>query len=150
MPRANDKAEYTKCIQRVQESENLHNVCEGLEYLFLEDHSAYEREIVESLEGTMRELKFWETYTRGHEYIAGGAFTIADCAFWPVLGYLEHRGLTLEGDEWVGLRAYAERINAKAGESEAKPFGWQTKGKVSLFHGAVQIQSRRNSTEQYS
>ena len=150
MPSAKNKAAYTKCIQRVQESENLHNLSEGLEYLFLEDHSAYEREIVESLEGTMQELKFWETYTREHEYIAGSAFTIADCAFWPVLGYLEHRGLILEGEEWAGLRAYTERINAKASESEAKPFGWQTKGKVSLFHAAIQIRSRRNSTEQYS
>ncbi|KAF9076452.1 Isochorismatase-like protein [Rhodocollybia butyracea] len=106
-----DKKMYTTCLQRIQESENLHNVCEGLEYLFLSDSSLYQREILESLEGTMSELVFWETYTRNSVYVAAETFTIADCALWPVLGYLIHRGLELEGHEWRGLRAYADRMN---------------------------------------
>lgn len=133
-PSAMNKTEYTSCLQRFHESENLHNVCEGLEYLFLDDSSTYKREVRESLEGTEKELAFWEAYlSRGHPYVAGDLFTIADCALWPVVGYLLHRGLVLEGDEWRGLSAYAARISEGDAEREARPLGWESPGKVSLF-----------------
>ncbi len=91
----------------------------------------------------MKELGFWEGYLRNHAYVAGDEFTLADCALWPVLGYLVHRGLDLEGEEWVGLSAYVDRINARPAESEAKPVGWSRKGKVSLFTRAATLKRLR-------
>ncbi|ESK93908.1 glutathione s-transferase [Moniliophthora roreri MCA 2997] len=141
-PMTTDKEAYRLCLQRFHESENLHNACEGLEYGFLDPSdidSAKETAMIDSLGATMEELGFWETYTRQTDYVAGNDFTIADCSFYPVIQYLVHRGLKLDGEEWHSLRAYVERVSARNGEIEAAPVGWKKTGKVDLFAKASRL-----------
>jgi len=43
-----------------------------------------------------QELAFWEMHSTKTTLIACDKFSLAECAFYPVIGYLIHRGLNID------------------------------------------------------
>lgn len=116
-----DQTARTRIIVRTQETENLHNVFEDIELLFVEDGvTLYHSHILDAYKNTLKELKIWDGYLLKSRYVACDRFTMADAAFYPCLAYLKYRGLDLA--EWEGLRRYAKMMaNSKEGR-EARPY----------------------------
>ncbi|CAF0886763.1 unnamed protein product [Didymodactylos carnosus] len=130
------KADHIKVLQRVQESQNLVDIYEPLEEIVFKtpehEQSAHKSSIVKTLTSIDHELIFWETYATKSMFIACDQFTLADCAFYPVVTYLIHRGLSI--DKFSALKDYVERIRAKSSAIKAHPRGWGPKGgKVNVF-----------------
>jgi glutathione S-transferase len=63
---------------------------------------------------------------------SGDEFGMADCAFYPILAYMIHRGLELVKRGFPGLQEYAQRCAYLRAAKEARPEGWEEPGK-SLF-----------------
>lgn len=115
---------------RVQESENIHNVFEDIELLFLDDWEAlgHKGRIGACYERTMEELDVWDGYLENSGFISSTEqFTTADCAFYPCIAYMMHRGLKL--DKWPRLKRYMAMIEQIPGVKEAVPEGWNKRGR---------------------
>ncbi|OCL09101.1 hypothetical protein AOQ84DRAFT_221225 [Glonium stellatum] len=122
---------YETTLQRFHESENLHNVFEDIELLCLprwKETSNRER-IVDAYRNTLAELAFWEGYLKTNEFVAGKVFSLADCAFYPCLAYLVHRGLDLDKEEFGMLKTYYERVEEMSCAIEALSVKYETVGK---------------------
>lgn len=131
MPQPADKESYETTLQRFHESENLHNVFEDIELLCLprwKETSNRER-IVDAYRNTLAELAFWEGYLKTNEFVAGKVFSLADCAFYPCLAYLVHRGLDLDKEEFGMLKTYYERVEEMSCAIEALSVKYETVGK---------------------
>lgn len=122
--------------QRFHETENIHNVFEDIELLYKEsrDEPHTRKRIYDAYVATIAELKIWERYLEHSTFIAGEEFGIADCAFFPCLAYLVHRGFDLEqeGEGFWRLKAYYDRVDALPCANDARPKGYDKVGK-SLF-----------------
>ncbi|KAH0538962.1 hypothetical protein FGG08_004477 [Glutinoglossum americanum] len=69
-----------------------------------------------------QELDVWETYTKElhpEQFIAGSVFSIADCAFWPVLSGIRRDWSGWDSARWKGLVEYLERIGDRRAAKEA-------------------------------
>lgn len=124
------------------ESEETSLVYEPIEQLFLtrpEGLSTAQREAVQgALAGLRFELGLWEARLRGQSVLVEDTFSIADCAFYPVLAYMERRGLVL--DDHPALQSYSARIRCRPAAIASFPEGWQHKaGRVNLFELARSI-----------
>ena len=122
--------------QRFHETENIHNVFEDIELLYKEsrDEPHIRKRIYDAYVATITELKIWERYLEHSTFIAGEEFGIADCAFFPCLAYLVHRGFDLkkEDEGFPKLEAYYRRVDALPCANDARPKGYDKLGK-SLF-----------------
>ncbi|CAF4252715.1 unnamed protein product, partial [Adineta steineri] len=79
-----------------------------------------------------QELAFWEMYLTKTTFIACDHFTLADCAFYPVIAYLIHRGLNL--DKFPVLKNYINTIKTKPAAIKSHPIDWAEKGgKINIF-----------------
>jgi glutathione S-transferase len=78
--------------------------------------------IAEALSGLERELALWEARASWQTFLACDEFTLADCAFYPVLAYLKRRGLSLAGRPH--LDAYERRVRARPAAIASHPEGW--------------------------
>ena len=126
------KAEWTQETVRFHESENPHNIYEPIELLYDADWERHRERILEAYHDTLKELEHWETYLANAEYLsARDTFGMADCAFYPILAYMVHRGLDLTL-KYPSLRDYVTRCGALQAVGEACPDQWETPGK-SLF-----------------
>ena len=127
------KSEWTQEMVRFHESENPHNTYEPIELLYDAEWEKHRENILLAYHDIFNELKHWERYLSGNGGFlsARNAFGLADCAFYPVLAYMVHRGLDL-ASEATGLKDYYERCGALQAVREACPDRWETPGK-SLF-----------------
>ena len=126
------KSEWTQEAVRFHESENPHSIYEPIELLYDAEWEKHRENILQAYHGVFKELEHWERYlTDGGFLSARNAFGLADCAFYPVLAYMVHRGLDLTSKP-SGLKSYYERCGAIHGVVEACPDQWETPGK-SLF-----------------
>ena len=163
LPPIIDRQARALVLARVQETENLHKAYDTLEdahFDALKEHmhlpDATRVELVDALHA---ELDFWEVYAAKTQFIAGDAFTLADCAFFPFLGYMVHRGfkwerpryrpdaadtgdynqIGLQQDAWPNLHAYFERVWHRGGANgcaqRAQPEGWDSPGTENVFTG---------------
>lgn len=57
-----------------------------------------------------KDLDTWEGYAAESEYIAGGFWTIIDCAFWPVLDEIISSWDKFDADRYPKLLAYHHRV----------------------------------------
>ncbi|OCK79119.1 thioredoxin-like protein, partial [Lepidopterella palustris CBS 459.81] len=123
MPKPAEKEKYKLALQRFHESENLHNVFEDMEFLYLPKwkETPNRERILEAYENTLAELKFWEGYLETSSFVAGETFSLADCAFYPNVAYLIHRGLDLEKEGFGALKAYYERVRGMECAADALP-----------------------------
>jgi glutathione S-transferase/nicotinamidase-related amidase len=131
LPDPKDKERYRTTLQRFHESENLHNVFEDIELLFWPkwDQSPARERILEAYEKTLEELKFWESYLAVSVFVAGDEFSLADCAFYPNLGYLIHRGLDLDREGFKALKRYSDLVKDMDCARDALPVKYETVGK---------------------
>jgi len=66
-------------------------------------------------------LKLWESYAKDTQYVAGDTFTIADCAFWPILKDITETWKDWDVAGFPNLAKYHEKILRRA--SVAKVLG---------------------------
>jgi glutathione S-transferase len=147
LPPLSERRERTRALARMQESENLHHAYDALETAHFAacalSTSLTEFERVELIEAVHAELDFWEVYAARGDFIAGNTFGLADCAFYPILAYMVHRGFEWrrlvrsgrEVDSWVKLREYYERVSALGFAKRAQPDGWHKPGKANVWKG---------------
>ncbi|CAF1036639.1 unnamed protein product [Adineta steineri] len=131
-----EKSEHIKVLQRIQESQNLVDIYEPLEEIVFktpkEEQLSHKDSIIKTLQLIDQELAFWEMYLTKTTFIACDHFTLADCAFYPVIAYLIHRGLNL--DKFPVLKNYINTIKTKPAAIKSHPIDWAEKGgKINIF-----------------
>jgi glutathione S-transferase/nicotinamidase-related amidase len=146
-PLMEQKAVYTLTLQRFHETENLHNAFEDIELLFLKDwaRSDYKERIHDAYLRTINELKFWESYLSRANFVAGDEMSLADCAFYPNVAYLIHRGLDLEREGLSNLQRYVGEIGNMQCAKDALPAKWENPGK-NLFLRIYEIVAELRNT----
>lgn len=131
-PPHEQKAAHTLTLQRFHETENLHNIFEDIELLYIKDWAStpgYKQRIYDAYTNTIHELGFWEGYLGKTRFVAGDEMSLADCAFYPNVAYLCHRGLDLEHEGLGNLNRYMEEIVGMQCAKDALPARWETRGK---------------------
>ena len=139
------KAEHIRVLQLIQESQNLVDIYEPLEEVIFktaeDEWTSHKDTIVKTLQSIDQELAFWEIYLTKTSFVACNQFTLADCAFYPVIAYLIHRGLVI--DAFPALKKYVDRIKTKSSAINAHPQGWkESGGKVNIFQVVRNITKR--------
>ena len=142
LPPITEKFARARTLARIQETENLHRIYDVLEDSHFDGAnnitpplSAGRRaELIADIEA---ELLFWEKYAGEHGgetgFIAGDTFTLTDCAFFPILGYMLHRGFEWDDSKWPNLHRYYDRVWGKECANKAQPDGWQSQGRANVF-----------------
>ncbi|KAF6236413.1 hypothetical protein HO173_005505 [Letharia columbiana] len=126
------KSEWTQETVRFHESEKPNSIYEPTELLYDAEWEKHRENILQAYHDVFKEFEHWERYlTNGGFLSARHAFGLADCAFYPVLAYMVHRGLALTS-KLSGLENHYERCGALQTVLEASPDHWETPGK-SLF-----------------
>jgi len=126
------KKEWTRQVCRVAETENPHNIYEPIELLYLPNWKEHTGAIIQAYHDIMAEMEFWEKYAKESKFMSGDEFGMVDCAFYPILAYMIHRGLDLKKNGFPALMEYAESCRHLRVVLEARPEGWEEPGK-SLF-----------------
>lgn len=78
---------------------------------------------------------------RGPFLVGTKCMTLADCAFYPILSYMKHRGFNVEeengdGDKkWPALERYVRFMEGLESVKKAVPEGWEKPGKTNIFTG---------------
>lgn len=137
-----DKSEHIRVLQLIQESQNLVDIYEPLEDIVFKtpenEQISHKDTITKTLRLIHEELQFWETYLTRTSFIACNQFTLADCAFYPVVAYLIHRGLII--NQYTALKNYVSMIKRKPSAINSHPAGWKEKGgKVNVFKKVNEI-----------
>lgn len=127
-----DIAKFGLMEMRKAESNTFLDHIDPLEYLFYK--KAKRKRFVSLIDNAQRkvlyELEFlWNEYLKDKNYLAGDDFTLADCAFWPILGYLVHHGLPIDTPKLSNVRDYYLRINERPSATVCWPIGWEHKGR---------------------
>ena len=65
-------------------------------------------------------------------FIGGGEITLADCAFFPLLGYMVRRGFVF--DQFSALKRYFDFAEQRESVKLAKPGGWVGRGTDNMFN----------------
>jgi glutathione S-transferase len=142
LPPIEQRKPRARILSLVQETENLHNAYDALEDAFFEAREGNKTTEFKTvtrpalLEPLYTELEFWETYASNSTGFIGGSheFTMADCAFYPILGYMVRRGFEFN-ERWPGLKRYHAAVWARDSAKTAQPEGWNGRGKTNVFHG---------------
>jgi glutathione S-transferase/nicotinamidase-related amidase len=124
------KAEHIRVFQLIQESQNLFDIYEPLEEIVYKtsqhQRSSHKDTIVKILARIDQELTFWEKYLTKTVFVACNQFTLADCAFYPIIRYLIHRGLDI--DSFPALKSYVSKNETRPAAIQAHPTGWKENG----------------------
>lgn len=104
----------------------------------------------------IKELEIWESVLEENEeaYLANTSeMTLADCAFYPILAYISHRGFDFTGlnesnadnglngsnadnglNGFTELKEYMTLMEQHESVKLACPQNWDKKGKINLFN----------------
>lgn len=142
LPTIEQRKYRARILSLLQETENLHNAYDALEDAFFEardSHTTTEFKTTTRpalLQSLHKELSFWESYASESPGFIGGRtqFTLADCAFYPILGYMVRRGFEFDG-RWPGLQKYYNNVCVRESAKKAHPEGWNGRGKTNVFNG---------------
>ncbi|OAX81672.1 hypothetical protein ACJ72_03986 [Emergomyces africanus] len=147
----------------MQESEDMHSTYDALEDAYwaakaeqhcMDDNSTltptsvrFERFVTcerpNLIQAIHDELAFWETHiatahAAGKSFMAGtDSLSLADCAFYPILAYMVHRGFVFT-ERFQGLERYYEDMMGLECVKRARPEGWgdgRRRGKMNVFGG---------------
>jgi glutathione S-transferase len=143
LPPATEKVAWTREMVRFNETENPHNLYEPIELLFLPNWQSHREDILQAHRDTLNELGFWEGYLAKDQFVSGRAFGLADCAFYPILAYMVHRGLKLSM-AFPALEAYYGICRQHRAVIEACPEKWEEPGK-SLFARCKTLQQEQGN-----
>jgi glutathione S-transferase len=141
-------------LARIQESENLRLAYDVLEDAHFDAENAggklNDADRASLIEAVEKELDYWEVYAAKTPFIAGHEFGLADCAFFPCLAYMVHRGFEWRRnasfipeavDAWPHLKTYFNRVWDRGGQDgcaqKAQPIGWKRKGKSNVWKGTT-------------
>ena len=140
-PPTTERAVFAAVSARTQESNNLIDAYEDMELIFemrkgaapldADRNSNLILAIRSALDATKAELAFWEEYAGRTDFIASDKMSLADCAFYPVLAYLVHRGLAL--DNLPNLAAYWASVRARDSAVMSHPLKWAFDGPSTSF-----------------
>ncbi|KAK2753452.1 hypothetical protein FQN54_007842 [Arachnomyces sp. PD_36] len=146
MPSLDDRATRAKVLCIIQESENLHTAYDALEdaYFDAKREKTFDTFATHTrpalIDAIHAELGFWEEHLRsahaeGKKFIAGTeGVTLADCAFFPLVAYMVHRGLVF-GGRWPEVERYYGEVGGVGSVQRARPEGWAERGKTDVFQG---------------
>jgi glutathione S-transferase len=136
VPSPHQPRHLAEVLRLVQEAETFSCAYAPLEQLFVTPpllaSPDLKASIREAREHIAQELIWWNE--RAHTpFLAGDALSLADCSFYPVLAYLQRRGLSLA--EYPQLLRYARDMEARPAARAARPLGWPLGdvGRVNLF-----------------
>ncbi|KAK2809085.1 hypothetical protein FQN50_004138 [Emmonsiellopsis sp. PD_5] len=146
LPPVTDRAARARVLCMVQESENLHVKYDALEDGYwdakrekrFDEFAANVRPGL--IETVLEELGFWEGYADaargvGKKFLAAtDEMSLADCAVYPILAYMCHRGLVL-GERFRALERYCGEMEGLESVRGARPEGWEGRGKADFFCG---------------
>lgn len=139
LPPLSERSLRARVLARIQETENLHSIYDELEdshFNSITSHSPLtDGNRAALVEAVYNELGFWEKYAMDAEFIAGSSFTLADAAFFPLLGYMFHRGFGWNEERWPNLQRYYERVRNRDCAQRAQPEGWVGRGRANVFTG---------------
>lgn len=125
-------------LTRMYEVSYLRAAYRPLEQLFLGPPDGPNRHrVAEAPERVAEELARWERPLADHPWVAGDAFTLADCVLYPALAYQVRRGLDLS--PWPRLEAYLDAAHARDAVRCAEPIGWHRAPRRDLFAGAATL-----------
>ena len=137
---------WVTILTRFHEPENAHYVFEDIELCFEKNLTSAEQDrVVAAVDNTISEMVYWETYVGKEDFIAGNKFSIADCAFYPCVAYLEHRGWDFDG--FLALKRYADRVRQRKCAIEACRGDWDKKVKKDLWKRAMGIRNESHRRE---
>ncbi|WP_441287718.1 glutathione S-transferase family protein [Sorangium sp. KYC3313] len=126
LPQVAEPGALARVLAFAQESEATACVYDPLEGLFEAGPEVVSPDrraaILGALSGVERELALWDARAQKTRFIASDAFTLADCAFYPVLAYMQRRGLSLAG--YPALDAYERRVRDRPSAVASYPEGW--------------------------
>lgn len=142
LPPIESRKYRARILSLLQETENLHNAYDALEDAFFEARASNSMEAFVSsirpalVKDLFKELDFWETYaSKSARYIGGGIeFSLADCALYPILGYMLRRGFEFD-ERWPALKIYFDNVWERESVKSAQPEGWTGTGKTDVFRG---------------
>ncbi|KAF9466566.1 hypothetical protein BDZ94DRAFT_1157690 [Collybia nuda] len=157
LPPISQRTHRALSLSRIQESETLRHLYDLLEDLHNDAEKCgtnlHEEKRNQLIKGIDVELDFWEAYAEKTPFIAGNQFGLVDCAFFPLLACMVHRGFEwrrigiglssdLEGShDWPHLQAYFRRVWEHGGENGcaqmAQPIGWERQGKTNIWKGTT-------------
>lgn len=143
MPPRALKQEYAKVLSLIQESENLDQAYEPIETLFQKSYQV--NEVIDAYYRVVSELEHWEHYAKINKFIASNEFTLADCAFYPILEYMVHRGF--EFKNFVNLQRYYLMMYSRESVVKSRPNGWDVVGKKNLFKIISDLIDQANPTK---
>lgn len=140
LPPLLEKSSRARVLARIQETENLHSAYDDLEDSHFDAANGKTPPltyVARSLliEAVYDELDFWEKYASEADFIAGSAFTLADAAFFPFLGYMLRRGFEWDTARWPNLKKYYDRVWTRDSARRAQPEGWEGRGRANVFVG---------------
>jgi glutathione S-transferase len=126
LPSRDDPPALARALAFAQEAETTAGVYDPLETFFHVEPDALSDErrtaIASALSDLERDLSLWEARAASARFIASDAFTLADCALYPVLSYMQRRGLSLS--PYPALDAYERRVRARPSAVASYPEGW--------------------------
>lgn len=168
LPPVSKRASRATALARIHETENLHHAYDALEDAYFDAQNARRKfaddERIRLIRVIEKELGYWDVYASQSAFIAGDIFGLADCAFFPLLAYMIHRGFHWQrtphqegvgtdsaravisikavADDsvaWPCLKAYYDRVWERGGTSRcaqrAQPDGWDKPGRANLWNG---------------
>lgn len=124
---------HAKVLSLIQESENLILAYEPIETIYKKPQISI---IKVALQEIHNELLIWETYLSKTLFVACNMFTLADCAFYPIIMYITHRGLSLE--HYPSISKYHLMMMLRYSCVRSRPVGWD-KIKTNLFEIAKKL-----------
>ena len=102
---------YHSILIKIQETNNLLEVYEPLEELFVTVKDIHLKKIViKAYPKLLKELRYWEKYASENVYIASPFLSEADIAFFPILDYIDFRGFILDEKVFPNLYRYYNHI----------------------------------------
>lgn len=123
LPPVTDRGARALVLARLQETESLRNECVA----FVNEEDPVSTSSIKGLvAGIGAELEYWEAYASRTTFIAGDRFSLADCAFFPILACMVNGGILdtcatalgvgQDGEEaWPNLTRYFKRVWDRGG-----------------------------------
>lgn len=137
LPPRDEARALARALAFAQEAETTACAYDPLETFFHERPEALSDQRRAAVAGTLsdleRDLSLWESRAGSTRFISSDAFTLADCALYPVLSYMGRRGLSLA--RYPALDAYERRVRVRPSAVASYPEGWvhDRAGKPDLF-----------------
>ena len=128
----NDIKLVSLMYMRQAEADTFDELIDPLEYIFLrkKERVEYLPQIRMAQSQTIEELEsLWDGYLSQHRYLAGDEITLADCAFWPIIGYLAHHQLPLNNPKLQNVARYYHDIRNSPCGMACWPEGWEHPGR---------------------